>query len=168
MIRFPDEPLPDLRTWELYYDLNYIEVWRKPAEVLSYFDVATAASITSAARAVLLDALCKATNVFYCDTDSIICERLDDVELHATKLGAWDCEAELDKIAIGGKKLYAGWLNGKCVKKANKGCKISADDILKISNGGTVEWKSEAPTFSLEKGISYTTRSITNSLTTVK
>ena len=162
IIRYPDEPVPDLDEYELFLDTGYLEVWRTPAPKPTYYDVAVAASITGAARAVLLDAICNAVNPLYCDTDSIICEELAGVVHHKTDLGAWDCEApNVDTLAIAGKKLYAAFDNGVCVKKANKGCKISANDIVEIAKGKSVVWKNEAPSFSLSGKINFIERTIT-------
>ena len=149
VLRYPDEPLPDLDEWELYIDNGYLEVWRAPAPRPTYYDVATAASITSAARAVLLDAICLADTPIYCDTDSIICKDLKGVELHDSKLGAWALEAKCDKIAIAGKKLYAAWDNGELVKKANKGVRLTGDEIEMIALGIKIEYKNPAPSFSV-------------------
>jgi hypothetical protein len=84
-------------------------IWERsaPRAGQMYNNVATGASITGAARAVLLDAMCKAYKLYYCDTDSLICEGLDGVEIHPSKLGAWDCEARFHELAIAGKKQYA-------------------------------------------------------------
>jgi hypothetical protein len=69
-------------------------------------NVATAASITGAARAQLLDGLCRSQNVAYCDTDSIICEKTD-LNINEKVLGHWKNEGSGNEILIGGKKLYA-------------------------------------------------------------
>jgi len=149
ILRYPDEELPDLDEWELYVDNGYLEIWRSPAPRPTYYDVATAASITSAARAVLLDAICRADTPIYCDTDSIICKELSGVDLHDSRLGAWALEATCDKIAIAGKKLYAVWYKGELLKKANKGVKLTGDEIELIALGIKIEWKNPAPSFSV-------------------
>jgi hypothetical protein len=72
----------------------------------SFRNVATAASITGAARAQLLDGLCRSENIVYCDTDSIICGT-SHVEINDKLLGHWKNEGAGNEILIGGKKLYA-------------------------------------------------------------
>ena len=57
--------------------------------------------------AVLLDALQHAVKPIYCDTDSVICSDLLDVEISKTALGAWDLEDEFSRVIINGKKLYS-------------------------------------------------------------
>lgn len=108
----------------------------KPADIRpwSYKNVAVAASITSAARAVLLDALHRAENPIYCDTDSIICTGLD-VEKDQTKIGAWKMEAEGDTFYLGGKKMYALTRDGLAVKTASKGVALNPDEIIALVAG---------------------------------
>jgi Vibrio phage DNA polymerase len=81
-------------------------LWRRRTESSFVLNVATAASITGAARAILARAILGAVNPMYCDTDSLICEsiaeRCDDVEL-----GAWKQEAAGHRLAIAGPKRYA-------------------------------------------------------------
>lgn len=160
IIRYPDEPLPDLDIWDLYIDTGYLEIWEKPTPKPVYYDVATAASITSAARAMLLDALHSADTPIYCDTDSIICKQLNGVEIHPTNLGAWDIEAECDKIAIAGKKLYAAFKDGECVKKANKGVKLSGDEIVAVALGKEIAWENPAPSFSVANETRFIKRNV--------
>jgi hypothetical protein len=116
----------------------------------SYYDVATAASITGAARAVLLRALHAVSGPIYCDTDSIICKGPGNLPLHASKLGAWKLEATGNRLAIGGKKLYALFNSkGVCVKDACKGVTLTPAEILDISQGSTIISRRDAPTYSL-------------------
>lgn len=89
------------------YRNDHYEIWEKPTLRRRYNNVATAASITGAARSVLLRALYNAVDPIYADTDSVICLELKNTELHPTKLGAWDLEAEFDEVLVAGKKLYA-------------------------------------------------------------
>lgn len=85
---------------------DYI-MWQRPNADYRYNNVATGASITGAQRAVLLRAIHAVKRPLYCDTDSVICEDVGDLEMHDTKLGAWKIEAELDELIVNGKKLYA-------------------------------------------------------------
>ena len=129
-----------------------VNLWEKDAQNKRYFDVATAASITSAARSVLLRALATAKRPVYCDTDSIICESLGQPG-DPSRLGAWKLEAEGDTIAIAGKKLYALRQGGKFVKIASKGVRLTGGAIFDLCRGGYVEWENQAPSFSLKKPI---------------
>lgn len=82
-------------------------IWSKPSPGFRFNNVGTAASITGAARAVLMQALHNAVEPVYCDTDSIICRDLRGVEIDPEKLGAWDIEDEFSEVIINGKKLYS-------------------------------------------------------------
>lgn len=126
----------------------------------SFHNILTAASITGAARAILLNGIHNARNVYYCDTDSLICQQLLNVELDDEKLGAWKLEACGDKVAIAGKKLYAIWDHHKEVKKATKGSKISYAEIERVALGESVTWKNDAPSFKLAGQPEFITRLI--------
>lgn len=152
----------------------FIEIWSRkaPFHGHGFYNVSIAASVTSAARAVLLAALQLADEPIYCDTDSIVCR---DFKGHTdpVELGAWKLEAEAQFAAIAGKKLYClfdrvpvpekKYPMGKCgriwpVKWASKGGDLTPSEIVKIAKGGTVEKTAEVPSFSLSRGISFTTR----------
>jgi len=143
--REPDKQLP---LWELAEFYGGIEIWKKQSLKPVYYDIAIGASITSAARSVLLDAIVSATRPLYCDTDSIICEALTGVDLDPYKLGAWDLEAEGDAIAIAGKKMYAVMRGDTCVKKATKGANLESGQIFSLCRGNKIHDFREAPTFS--------------------
>lgn len=120
-------------------------IWSKPILSRRYNNVGTAASITGAARAVLLKAIYSAVDPIYCDTDSLICKRLDNHELDTKKLGAWDLEAEFSEVIINGKKLYAckpaNW-NGqeKSIKIKSKGASgISWKEMQAMLDGAIIE-----------------------------
>ena len=107
-------PVDDNGTWVLeesfvpYSGIGGYALWSRPAPNLRFNNVATGASITGAARAVLLAQIVLAKNPIYCDTDSLICEGLHpDTELDVAKLGAWKYEGSYDDIIIVGKKTYA-------------------------------------------------------------
>lgn len=82
-------------------------IWCKPNPGFRFNNVGTAASITGAARALLLEALQHADDPIYCDTDSIICRELNGVRIHDSELGAWDLEDEFSRVLIWAKKGYA-------------------------------------------------------------
>lgn len=138
---------------------DYI-IWERPLRELFYFNIATGASITSAARSLLLRGLHKATDPYYCDTDSIICRSLE-VDTSDSQLGAWKLEATGHSAAICGKKLYAIYgSDGECIKKAHKGARITGDDILRIAHGATVEACNPVPSFKWDGSHTFTKRNI--------
>lgn len=150
----------DLEQWTLSMRHNSgVVVWEQPTKVKRYFDVATAASITGAARAVLLAAIMAAQRPIYCDTDSIICEKLD-LPISDFKLGAWKIDGELDSIAVVRKKLYAGRKNGVDIKKASKGAILSHSEIYAVAHGKKVKWQKDAPSYSLTMGERFIDREI--------
>lgn len=165
--------------WELvntFEDVG-LGVWEKPVAIKSnsFFNVATAASITGAVRAFLFRSLRKVRRPVYCDTDSIICEDTGDLHL-SRELGDWKLEAvsKKDGLWIAGKKLYAMHLarefwkplkpgaDGRKKwnewKTAAKGVRLSPAQLCKVAEGETVKTTAEAPTFSL-----FTTRAIAGS-----
>lgn len=121
-------------------------IWEREALIEAdgqkFINVATAASITGAARASLIDAigavLAAGGCVHYCDTDSIVFEGIPTMDLGA-KLGQWKVECELDRVVIAGPKLYALHLQdakpGKDWKVAAKGVRASARDIAALVAG---------------------------------
>lgn len=135
-------------------------IWKKPSAIFTRYNVATAASITGAARSVLLDALAISKNPIYCDTDSIVCESLE-VPSDSKTLGAWKLEAEASTACIAGKKLYALFTDENiCCKQANKGVRITAKQIEDICRGGEVEWINQAPSFKLNGNHTFIHRNI--------
>lgn len=92
-----------------HFECDSFWIWYRPNPSFRYNNVGVAASITGAARAVLLEALQGAVDPIYCDTDSIICRDLVGVPLDAAALGAWDLEDEFSRVIITGKKMYATW-----------------------------------------------------------
>ena len=130
-----------------------------PEEKQTYYNVATAASITGYVRAHLWRSLLKVSAPYYCDTDSIICEDGAALDL-SPQLGAWKNEGTAVKLAIAGKKLYAAFLDkqGTCRckekrceihKVASKGVRLSADEIERVAHGEEIIYRSDAPTWSL-------------------
>lgn len=124
-----------------------------------FYNVATAASITGFVRAYLWRAICNAKGVIYCDTDSLVCEDVGDIEL-GRELGQWDLEAECTEGAIAGKKLYALKRRDGTYKVASKGVRLSPGEIYEIARGHTVKHYSDVPTFSLKTGKRYISRQI--------
>jgi hypothetical protein len=91
---------PDISTMD--YD-----IWSRPNPGRHFNNVGVAASITGATRAQLMDAMFKAVDPIYCDTDSLTCKELPGVEIDDAKLGAWSLEATFNDILISSKKMYA-------------------------------------------------------------
>lgn len=154
--------------WALHTQKDGVSIYAAPQRLRpnSFFNVATAASITSAARANLLRGIQAAQRPVYCDTDSVICEGWTDqaenygIKLDANELGAWDIEATGDTLAIAGKKLYALFNEGQDIKKASKGVKLSATEIMRVANGEVIEYAHPVPKFRLGKEALFTTRKI--------
>ena len=113
-----------------------------------FFNVATAASITSAARAKLLRGIASSERPIYCDTDSIICKKFGG-EIHERTLGTWGIEATGNVACIAGKKLYAVFNNSEPIKKASKGVKLTAEEIQRVANGEVIVYSNPVPKFSL-------------------
>lgn len=135
-------------------------LWRKKSADFSRYNVATGASITGAARAILMEAIAKADTPIYCDTDSIICKNLKGVEFDQSKLGAWKLEATADTAMIAGRKLYALTKKKELVKMASKGVKISVSEIERVCKGEVVQYQRDNPTFGLDGSVRYITRRI--------
>lgn len=146
------------------YESERFAIWERPTTNLRFKNVATAASITGAARAVLLEAIQNAANPIYCDTDSLICEQLRNHKLDATELGAWDLEDEFSDVIIAGKKLYAcKYKNPKKqqYKIRSKGVTgVTWQDMLDLLKGQMVSIPAKAPTISRTGQQIYITRNI--------
>jgi hypothetical protein len=118
-----------------YWDEKSKSYERPKGNKLRFYNIATAASITGAARAVLLRAIASAIDPIYCDTDSLICKSLSsDTVISATQLGAWDIEKEFDQLLICGRKTYGAKI---------KGLPESHDDRIMIKSKGVsgVTWR---------------------------
>jgi hypothetical protein len=150
---------------------DYI-IWWKPSKMRTYYNVATAASITGATRSFLLRGFANAKRPMYGDTDSIICEEFYG-EVHDTKLGAWKLEKlgleeyghkkafeSASSVAIAGKKMYAMFVGDEPVKMASKGCRLTGAEILEIANGGEVVYHNQAPTFKISGHADFITRTL--------
>lgn len=154
------EAYPD--GWTQHSQNGEFYIWERPSPRRGgFYNIATAASITGAARANLLRNLALAKRPIYCDTDSIICEGFNG-HLSDTELGGWKIEAEGNLAAIAGKKLYAIFSKDKLakpiykgerytLKKASKGCSLSGNEIIDICNGEIVQYQNPVPTFSFAK-----------------
>lgn len=142
--------LPEGDDWLIAEEIYDWIIWEKPTETIygnSYYNVATGASITGASRALLLRGIHKAVDPIYCDTDSVIARSL---ELPCGDgLGEWKIEGKGNTVAITGKKTYCVMQNETCVKKASKGVKLSAKELMRTANGEEVEFPNPVPNFRL-------------------
>lgn len=135
-------------------------IWERPNPGKRFNNVGTGASITGAARAVLLEAKCNAVGAIYCDTDSIICRELKNVEIDPVKLGAWDIEKHLSEVVIAGKKLYAykEAASGKDKVKSKGASGLTFADILRLLDGERVISVAKGVTISKTGAQHYMTR----------
>jgi len=128
---------------------------------MRYYNVATAASITSAVRAKLWRAIKNSAGVAYCDTDSLLCARTGEPQ--GAELGAWKHEGTVSDAWIAGKKMYAlrgDFGKGQTEKLATKGVKLTLADIAHIAEGGTAFYSPIAPTFRLRGEPVFTGRTV--------
>lgn len=152
----PDNP----NGWTMESQSGPLIIWSRPNPQRHGFqNVATAASITGAARANLHRNLALATRPIYCDTDSIICTDFAG-ELNETELGGWKLEATGNVAAIGGKKLYAVFNDGEPIKKASKGVNVTALDIVDICNGAEILYHNPVPNFKLDGSAQFVSRRV--------
>lgn len=136
-------------------------VWMRPSANHSRYNIAVGASITGAARAIMMEAIANADTPIYCDTDSLICRELNFGEVDPSKLGAWKLEHEgIDTAMIARRKLYALMKDGECVKMACKGVRFDAAQIERVCRGETVVYKRDAPTFKLDGSVGFIERRI--------
>lgn len=143
--------------WSLHSQEGDVFIWCRPnPRRFGFYNVATAASITGAARANLHRNIALAKRPLYCDTDSIICEGFKG-ELHEKDLGGWKLEATGDLVGIAGKKLYTvidtkspEWIDKSIpVKKASKGVILTPHEILDACDGREIVYKHPVPNFVL-------------------
>lgn len=158
--------------WEIaFISQNEYILWKRPVRELKYYNVATGASITGAARSLLLRGLGSTTKPYYCDTDSIICGApLKNITTHQKQLGAWKNELTTpgSTIAVCGKKLYAIYdASGNVLKddsgkekKAHKGARLTGQEILRIAKGATIESVNPVPAFKWDGRVTWTKRNI--------
>lgn len=152
----PDNP----DGWSMHSQSGSLFIWSRPAPRRNgFYNVATAASITGAARANLHRNLMLSKRPIYCDTDSIICEDFSG-DLDESRLGGWKLEATGDMAAIGGKKLYAVFNNNETVKRAAKGVGISPAEIIRVCQGETIRYDNPAPTFKFDGTVEFISRNV--------
>jgi hypothetical protein len=127
-----------------------------PEDKHTYYNVATAASITGFVRAQLFTAISKCSGVLYCDTDSIAARDVSKLP-QGDKLGEWKLEATCSEWAIAGKKLYAFKTDKQDAegapvwKTASKGVRLDAPDIVRVARGETVISNPAVPTYTMHR-----------------
>lgn len=128
----------------------------------TFYNVATAASITGFVRAYLWKNICdiqsRGYEVYYCDTDSMItdCPNFPC----GSELGEWKLEQINDLLYLYAPKIYAAHsLDGKW-KIASKGVTLTHQEIAKLLHNQRVTWSNSAPTFSLKKPVDFISRTL--------
>lgn len=146
--------LPDIAS-------DHYWIWRRKPETLTHYNVATAASITGAARSVLLRALAKAERPLYCDTDSIIAEGLHpDTRIDHAELGCWKPEqTAIHTVRLGGKKIY-GYQSEHAEVVKCKGARLTWLELGRIIAGETVSTVAQGPALAWDGTQSYIERAI--------
>jgi DNA polymerase type B, organellar and viral len=140
-------------------------VWKQPTQIgWNVKNIGTAASITGAARSILLRAIALSRGVVYCDTDSIICgefnhEDQPGLAQDEKKLGCWKPEGSGRLAAIAGKKTYAIFdENAVCIKHACKGVQLTPEQIYRVANGEEILTFRDAPTFKIDGSATFIKR----------
>lgn len=161
-----DEMTLEANGYELKEEFEEFTLWARPSNVLdsSYFDVSVAASITSAARSVLLRGIHNAVDPIYCDTDSLICRSFAG-DISETRLGGWKLETSAPSAAVAGRKLYALYdpermrdKGYKPAKIATKGGRVPLEEIIRICEGAEYEYANPAPSFSVSNPVRFISR----------
>lgn len=157
------------------FECDLYWIWHKPNPRWNFRNVGVAASITGAARALLLEGIQHATDPIYCDTDSIICRDLSGVAIDKVQLGAWDLEDTFSEVLITGKKLYGvkhsspkartqkqidRGMHSEYTIKSKGTAGITWAEMESILDGAIVAKKSFAPSFDRYGGQEYITRRI--------
>lgn len=156
----PGERAPDYGDVPEFMGAEYW-IWSRQTQKLKFLNVGTSASITGAARAVLMRAIHLAKNPIYCDTDSLICSELRGVPIDNLQLGAWKLETEISELIVCGKKEYAYKTCGGKEKIVTKGASgLSWNDMLEILAGEMKISVNRAPTLTKRGEQSYIRRTI--------
>lgn len=179
--------------WDHIYDdmKRGLSFWSSPSDKpMTFYNVATAASITSRVRAFLMESMHACKGVMYCDTDSVIARDVSALKL-GDGLGEWKLEMDCDAVWIGGKKLYvAHSINDKGVTKkpekfyievkhgnyhrffvtkkdfqetwktAAKGVRLKVEDLIAVCEGETRTHTFDAPNLSPFSPPTFITRTV--------
>lgn len=159
--------------WEIYHMDATHWIYSRPDPANSFYNVATAASITAFVRAYLWRAICNSERPLYCDTDSIICYQFNGAI--SSNLGDWALEAEATDAYIAQRKMYGLALKNdapctcsinsirasdcKKHKIASKGVRLNFHQIKNgVETGHNIVSERDAPAFSLKHGARFFTR----------
>lgn len=179
-----EETLKPAGPWSKTSQEQGYAIYERDAPGDSYYNVATASSITGFVRAHIWRSICASERPIYCDTDSLMCEKFNGPIGDA--LGEWKLEDPLSEISIGGKKMYAVRIDchrltldeifarntahiektGKEMeerdwwKTASKGARLDYLQIIEVAKGNRVTWRKDAPSFSLRYGARFIQRNI--------
>lgn len=132
----------------------------------TYYNVATAASITGYVRADLFRASRLCQGLIYMDTDSVTAEDVSRLPI-GKELGQWKIELECQRYAIAGKKNYAlessdvtnkdyhGYTSREPKtghwKIASKGARLTPEELVKIASGEKILYRPESPTYTITR-----------------
>ena len=158
-----DDELPNEDEGTITTTIGKIYPEKQPPEAENYYNVLMSASITSAARGLLMRKIHQAVSnggtIYYCDTDSALIggevKGAADIFKNNKVLGEWGVDQSgIYKIAIAGPKLYALWYEkdgARKVKQRSKGARLSADEIERLAKDPDymARYYSEAPTVSV-------------------
>lgn len=130
----------------------------------TFYNVATAASITGFVRAMLFRASRQCRGVIYGDTDSLSAVDVSQLSI-GDELGQWKVELDCKKYAVAGKKNYAFEALDESIMKyhafqsreaktghwkiASKGAKLTPEELLRVASGEIVTYRPESPTYSI-------------------
>ena len=150
--------VPEGEGWLPYEDtITGQRIYSRPDPQYTFYNVATAASVTGYVRAHLWRAICDSENPLYCDTDSLICSAFNGTIGKA--LGEWDIEAEPKEVYIAQRKMYGMRMANYSAfgpvdetKKASKGVRLSFDEIRRgVLTGENITQLREGPNFGLKR-----------------
>lgn len=132
----------------------------------TYYNVATAASITGFVRALLFRASRQCGGLIYMDTDSITAEAVTALDI-GKELGQWKLELKCERYAVAGKKNYAFEASDHSItdyhaytsrlektghwKIASKGARLTPEEMVKVASGEKVLYRPESPTYTITR-----------------
>lgn len=132
----------------------------------TYYNVATAASITGFVRAYLFRASRLCRGLIYCDTDSLSAEDVSKLTV-GKELGQWKLELDCKRYAVAGKKNYAFEATDSTImeyygyqsrvektgpwKIASKGARLTPEELVRVASGETITYRPESPTYTITR-----------------
>lgn len=132
----------------------------------TYYNVATAASITGFVRAYLFRASRLCSGLIYMDTDSIAAEAVTALAI-GKELGQWKLELDCRRYAVAGKKNYAFEAADTTIKEyhayqsrvektghwkiASKGARLTPEEMVRVASGEKILYRPESPTYTITR-----------------